>query len=181
MPPDPADPDFNGSGPDPLECSWIRRQARRFLNPRLRRGMDSTDLVNSVLLKEEQARSRNGSMFPNQQARRGWIATALRNLVVSEARRRRPIDWEDSFFDLPGSENSPSKNVREIEDYCNARKRLRVLSERDRAVVELRVVEEESFERVGARLGITETSARVIFHRSLKKLRSSADDLTADR
>jgi len=161
--------------PDPLESSWIRRQARRLLTPSLRRGMDSTDLANSVLLKEKESREGGRTTFPNRTARRGWLATVLRNLVVSESRRRPAIQWEESFENTPGSEPSPSTGLREIESNRNARDMLRVLSERDRDVVELRVVEGESFARIGEQLGIAEGHARGIFHRSLKKLRTEHD------
>lgn len=166
--------------PDPLECSWIRRQARRLLDRRTRRHLESTDLVNEVLLREEQARDR--VRFPNRGARRGWLLRVLRNLIASEARRRGPIAWEDSVSGSPDRIETPSRIVQENEEARNARRLLHVLSERDRELVHLRVVENESFANIAERLELSEGNARVIFHRSLQALRRSADaDPAAER
>ncbi|TDJ70150.1 MAG: sigma-70 family RNA polymerase sigma factor [Planctomycetota bacterium] len=159
--------------PDPLECSWIQRQARRLLGGGLRRHLESTDLVNEVLLREEQARDR--VRFVNRRARRGWLLRVLHNLIASEARRRGPMAWEDSVSSSAARIETPSRIAQENEEGRNARRLLDALSERDRAVVHLRVVENETFIRIAERLGLSEGNARVIFHRSLQALRRSAD------
>jgi DNA-directed RNA polymerase specialized sigma24 family protein len=101
----------------------------------------------------------------------------LRNVITSEGRRRSVVGF-DSTIPEPRAAGASASTVAELrEDSRYARDRLRVLSERDRCLVELRVLEGLPFSEVAARLGLkSEAHARVVFQRSLQRLRSPADD-----
>ena len=168
-PPEPSprpDPRFE---PSPaLEQTWLRRQARRVLGDRLRTVVDSQDLAQEVqVLALEHARR---ARFAARRGFRGWLLAVLRNRAASLGRRRQPgpsdVDWEA----LAADGSSPSLGLKRQESAAEVRRRLGSLSERDREVVRLRVVEDLPWAEVAARIGIGEGHARVIFDRSAAKL-----------
>ena len=112
--------------------------------------------------------------FENQGLRRAWLFRVLRNLVISESRRRKLVSFEG---ELAGQGKSPSSLAEEAEGTRCARARLSVLPARDRNLVELRVLEGLPFSEIASRLGLnSEGHARVIFQRSLGQLRRGTDD-----
>lgn len=156
----------------PSDLSWLRRQARRLLDRRARAHMDSADAVQEVQLRA----LRNRPRFPDRARRRGWMKRVLRNLLASEGRRRDPVDFVPDSPDPRDPAGGPSAVARRREDSGYARELLRVLSERDRRVVELRVQEGRPFAEVAADLGLrSEGHARVIFQRAMAKLRERGD------
>lgn len=155
--------------------SWLRRRARGLLSPRLRRWMDSGDLAQEAYLLAR--RDLRGREFSGESGFRSWLWVVLRNLVAGKA-RRMPADQagEVSWSRLPGREPSPSTGLRALDQDREVARRLRILPEKERAVVTLRIVEELPFREISARLGLSEGAARVAFHRSIHKLRAASRD-----
>ncbi|MDA1267119.1 MAG: sigma-70 family RNA polymerase sigma factor [Planctomycetota bacterium] len=153
-----------------LETTWLGRQARRLLSGRVKDRLSTSDAVQEAQLRAV----RSGMNFEDRGLRRAWFLRVLRNLVISESRRRKLVSFEG---DLPGQGKSPSSLVEEAEGTRCARARLRVLPPRDRNLVELRVLEGLPFSEIASRLGLnSEGHARVIFQRSLGRLRRGTDD-----
>ena len=150
--------------------SWARRRARRLLGPHLRSEMDSQDLAQASFAEAWQARS--CTRFDSPWAFRAWLSRVMGNLAVKAARRADRQQGGLEPDELAGrSSGSPSARMRGAERLGIARSLLKRLETREREVVTLRVVEDLSFREVGRRVGVSEGNARVIFSRSIKKLR----------
>lgn len=154
------------------EKTWLHRQARRLLGSRLRRSVDSTDLVHETHLRVARG---PGRTFPNRAALRAWLLRILRNVVAGEGRRRRTVQWEESLGEPVARGTSPSGHAAISEEARNARALMRALPARERQVVSMRVLEDEPFAVIADRLGLTEGHARVIFHRSLQAMRRATN------
>jgi RNA polymerase sigma-70 factor (ECF subfamily) len=168
MPPTPSEPRPSLAG----ERDWMRRRARRLLGPKLRRWADSEDVAQQAQL--DAARQIDGRVFASQTAFRGWLGRILRNRVIELARRRGHADVESSASRCADSEGGPATRCAERDEALALHRRLAKLPERERRVVLLRVVEGLPFAEVGARVGVAEGHARVIFNRVLASLRLGA-------
>lgn len=144
------------------------------MGSRLRGWMESGDLAQET--EREAWRSMNGKRFPNLAAFRGWLLKILRHRAANESRRRGLDLVEAPWSRLPGEEWTPSRLAAARDSGRWVRDRLQSLTQRERQVVLARVVDGESFRAIGERLAITEGNARVIFHRSLQRLREGNDD-----
>jgi RNA polymerase sigma factor (sigma-70 family) len=150
--------------------SWLKRKARRLMGSRLRGWVESGDLAQQA--QQEAFRSLDGKSFANLAAFRGWLLKILRHIAIGESRRRGVDLIEEGWSRIPGEERTPSRVAAISDSGRFVRDRLRILPERERQVVLARVVDGERFAAIGERLGIAEGHARVIFHRSLEKLRT---------
>ena len=131
--------------------------------------MDSADAAQEVQLRA----LKNRPHFPDRARRRGWMRTVLRNVIAGEGRRQQIVDFGSSVPDPVDGESSPSSVAALREESGYVLTLLHVLPERDRRVVELRVLEGRPFAEVAAAVGLNnEAHARVIFQRSLERLRS---------
>jgi len=157
--------------PDPrkdafADGTWLHDQAHRAIGPKLRRWMDSAGRVNDVQLRAAE----HSGAFPNQRARRGWLRRVLVNLAATAGRRRGTVEWTTT----PAARGeSPSRLAESSEEARNVRALVRALPARERRVVRMRVVEGQPFAVIAQRLGITEGHARVVFHRSLERMRGA--------
>ncbi len=149
-----------------LDGTWLHGQAHRALGPKVRRWMDSVDLVHEVQLRAAQ---RSGA-FPNQRARRGWLRRVLVNLAASAGRRRATVQWTTP---PQARGETPSRLAESTEEARTVRALVQALPARERRVVRMRVVEGQPFAVIAQRLGITEGHARVVFHRSLERMRGA--------
>jgi RNA polymerase sigma-70 factor, ECF subfamily len=156
------------------EQSWLRWQARRMLGPRLRTQLDSQDLSHDAQVAA--LRGLHGRRFENRGAFRGWLSRILGNRVRDLARAQRPAGaQQNSWSQVPGRDASASR-VHELDpEQTDLWRRLRVLPERERAVVRMRLVDELSFAELAQRLSISEGNARLLFHRSIRRLRELPD------
>jgi RNA polymerase sigma-70 factor, ECF subfamily len=151
------------------ERSWLRRQARKIIGNRLRADVDGSDLTQDTLLAAE--RARHGKLFASRGAFRAWLRAILRNSAAQRGRRPDLARAGADFAEAPSRASSPSMTLSRQEGAADVLRHLKSLSERDREVVLLRVVEDLSFSAIGARLGVTEVHARVLFNRAARSLR----------
>jgi RNA polymerase sigma factor (sigma-70 family) len=168
MPPSPSEPrEFE---PElAVERSWLRRQARRLVGNKLRHGLDGSDLTQDALLAAE--RGRHGKTFPNRGAFRAWLGVILRNSAAQQGRRQEVKRSSADLEQTPSCASTPSMTLSRQEGSTDVLRLLKGLSDRDREIVTLRVVEGLSFAAIGTRLGVTEVNARVAFNRAVRSLR----------
>ena len=153
--------------------SWLRRRARCLMGTRLRGWMESADLAQQAQL--EAGKSLDGKQFSNRAAFRGWLLKIMKHLAIRESRRRDVDLAEPAWSRVPGEGRTPSRHAALRDSGRWVRERLDRLTDRERQVVLTRVVDGESFARLADRLEISEGNARVIFHRSLQKLRERGE------
>lgn len=149
--------------------SWLRRKARRLMGSRLRGWMESGDLAQEAGYVAW--RTREGKQFANLAAFRGWLSRILGNLAANEARRRGVDRLEMTESHMVGDSKTPSRLAALRDSGLYVRSRLDLLPGRERAVVLGRIVDDLSFAEIARRQDCSEGNARVIFHRSLQKLR----------
>jgi RNA polymerase sigma-70 factor (ECF subfamily) len=166
---DSSPPESNGL-PE-LERSWLRRQAKKLVRGRLSTRLDASDLTQDALLAA--TRGVNGKKFAGQGAMRAWLKVILRNLAAQHARKRSTHTVHSELSSsLPDPAVCFATGMDGSEKVSDVMHHLQHVSERNRKVVMLRVVENLSFKDVGDRLGMSEVNARVVFNRVVKELRS---------
>jgi RNA polymerase sigma-70 factor (ECF subfamily) len=175
-PPGPPDPGYEPELDE--HHDWLRARARSQLGERLRRVLDSEDLAQETELAALEGMA--GKRFPNRRAFRGWLGTILRNLAARRG-RRAGATAEGSLDAVLGRERSPSSAVRAAELGRRMRALMGRLPERDRNLVALRLVDDLSFREVAERMSVSEANARMIFSRSVKRMRELAGEDGARR
>jgi len=143
------------------------------MGSRLRGWVESGDLAQQV--QYEALRTYERKTFPNLRAFRGWLLRILSNLAASESRRLGIEQEVGGAPDAPHNGRSPSRIVAARDSENWMRDRLGVLAERERLIVLSRVVDGQAFSVIGEQLDVSEGHARVIFHRSLEKLRGNSE------
>jgi RNA polymerase sigma-70 factor (ECF subfamily) len=151
------------AAPDPF-----RRQYREILGF-VRRRVDSDEEAEEVVQEvfataaESLAHSADGS--PPTLA---WLYTVARRRVVGETRRRRRADLVSlELVGEAGAEEGYGEAVRRALDES-----LAAMSEGQRQVVVLRLIEGRSFKEIADRVGVTEEACRMRFMRGLEQLRN---------
>jgi len=132
--------------------------------------MDSQDLAQETQLTALKNAKR--CKFSDERSFRAWIRVVMRNIAAKAGRRTGPFVGEkESLSGIPGSGSTPSTGMRREEARERWRRLTSRLSKRDQKVVTLRLAEGLSFKDVGMRLGMEEGHTRVVFNRSLHKLK----------
>lgn len=162
----------------------LLRAADRALPSRLRAKEGLSDLVQETFLvahrRIDQFRGQSRGEFVS------WLRGILRNRSLQmrrsfRAERRealREIRFDGSTFredDLGGPDASPSSAAARNEVEAALRAAVDRLSDRDRGVLLWRHRDEQTFEQIGGRLGISTVAARNAWLRALKRLRDELD------
>ena len=183
--PDPAglsnDPLLAAAGAD-LAARWRALEACRcYLRLVVRRGRwsggsrqpDTSDLVQKTILDAWRNFSKFKGRTPGQF--RTWLKAILVHSALNARRRRpmTPLDLDRAVNEISGSSTSPSDRFQRESSRRALDAALSRLPEHLRAAIHMRVWEELTFEQIGARLGISEDSARKLFSRAIVKLGES--------
>lgn len=102
-----------------------------------------------------------------------WLYRIARNLMIDEARRKKPTDTIDNYFDL--TDNS---NVEEQTDQVLLSKAvkefLQTLPQDARELITMRLWDELSYAEIAEITGKTEGALKMQFSRLIKQLQTSA-------
>ena len=161
--------------------SWLKRMAHRWLPERLARKADASDVVQDCLQQAHQ--KLNQFRGADARAFRSWLATMLRNLVSKVIRSETPkVEREGPLpMDSAGEVNLRATQTPVIQKLvCDAdvqwlRHALDELTEPERRLIELRFLEDLSYEQLAQRLGQgaakeEQAKLRQRAHRLLEKL-----------
>jgi RNA polymerase sigma-70 factor (ECF subfamily) len=171
--------------------SYLRLLAGLRLDPRLRRKIDPSDLVQLTMLKAHEAAGR--AAFVGEAQRAAWLRQILARTMADEARRysrgKRDAEMERSLLAgldessvrleawLADDRSSPSRQAIRHEQLVALAEALDALPEDQRQVVELHHLNGCSVAEVGERLGRSKASVAGLLRRGLKALR---EHLTGD-
>jgi RNA polymerase sigma-70 factor (ECF subfamily) len=171
--------------------SYLRLLAGLRLDPRLRRKVDPSDLVQLTMLKAHEASGR--AAFVGEAQRAAWLRQILARTMADEARRysrgKRDADMERSLLAgldessvrleawLADDRSSPSQQAIRHEQLVALAGALDALPEDQRQAVELHHLSGCSVAEVGERLGRSNASVAGLLRRGLKALR---EHLTGD-
>ena len=154
------------------ESDLVRRRCLREARRILRDSEDAEEAVQEALIRAWRSRaSCHTSPLP-------WLVQITRNesLRLAEHRqRRRDSEVPDERPDLHGCESGIDRTI----DTVATEQALSVLRPEDRALIQLRYVEDLTQGQVAARLGVPEGTVKVRLHRVRLRLRDAAADLAA--
>jgi RNA polymerase sigma factor (sigma-70 family) len=156
---------------------FLRRVARRWLSPAVRRQADSMDIVQSVLRRVV------GGAAPSDLADDGrvlaWAATVVRNRVRTLARRKKDLGGDAveaglAEETLPALAEDPAEAAACVEDVTRFREALAALSEDEQNAVLLHDFDGLEFGMVAEVLGRPSAdAARKLHQRALARLRKA--------
>jgi RNA polymerase sigma-70 factor, ECF subfamily len=132
---------------------------------------NTSDLIQNTILQGWRGFARFEGRSPNHL--RAWLRVILVHALLNSRRRQGAVRRERACAAelIPGTTTSPSKAAQKNDSRAVLDTALAVLSERHRAVIHLRIWEQLSFARIGARLAISEDAARMLYGRALANLR----------
>lgn len=171
------------SAPNPAALaptvSWAemvshRHYLVRFAQRRLRDPLLAEDAVHDVF----EAVLSGRAVFAGRAALRSWLTAVLKNKIVDTVRRNAGTDSLDDSDDEGGAlaiecpQPGPDEIAEQHQLLMRVLARIETLPPGLRAVMRLRVLEEQSTEEVCRALGITEDNLFVRLHRARKRLLS---------
>jgi RNA polymerase sigma factor (sigma-70 family) len=149
----------------------------RYLRPiyayilrRVRNHHDAEDLAAHVFA---QAFKHMTPAKPGTPEVEGWLFTSARNATANHARGKKKFRWAVSIeqLDDPEEGSDPGESVVDNEDIDRLVEALEKLNEEQRLAILLRFVDKLPHAEIARVLGRTETSSRVLIHRTLADLR----------
>lgn len=141
----------------------------RYVGARLGRADLAQDVVQDTFLRFVHHR-RNGGEVANVRA---WLYRVAYNRALDYLRKDRRVQAFAEDFDPPAEGPAfaaPNVQAEQRDTAAAAWQLLDTLSERDRHIVLLKVLEEKSYQEIAATMGVTVTNVGFILHTSLKKL-----------
>lgn len=124
---------------------------------------EAEDIAQDALLRAWRRRS----TLREANRRNQWLATIVRNEAFRQHSRIRP----DPTAMIETYEGVEDEQVVAAVERADLRAALKLLSERDRQLLELRYAEDLTQQAIARRLGIPEGTVKVRLHRARDKLR----------
>ena len=166
---------------------WILNKVRQRLGRRLRRKIESVDIVQEAALEL----FRYGPRFTmdNERHFRALLSKIIENVLRGQNDKYnaicRKIEKEKALpgdtvlaLEAPGaSVESPSRLAVEKEERAWIQLALRLLGPTDRVVILLRQYDGRSFGEIGQEIGVSEDAARMRFNRALLSLANVLEKL----
>jgi RNA polymerase sigma-70 factor (ECF subfamily) len=126
---------------------------------------NARELLQEIFLKVHRSRHRYSSQYPFLP----WIFAISRNAVIDLIRRNETKVARSSDVE-PEAAAPPAEDREWAPDLASA---LRALPANQRRAIELRYVQDWTFERIAGDLKTTPANARQVISRAIKKLRSA--------
>lgn len=144
----------------------------RYVRSRLPSDVDAEDVTSEVFA---QAMRSWGEFDVRRGAVGAWLVGIARHAVADWWRRRgREVPVEAA--EREAEEGGPESVVLRRDGADHLRRRLGILTEREREAVALRFGTELTSEQIGAAMGISATAARMLVYRAVGKLREVMRD-----
>lgn len=124
---------------------------------------EAEDIAQDALLRAWRRRS----TLRDSERRNQWLATIVRNEAFRQHARVRPDPTETIEF----TEGAEDERVLAAVELADIHAALRLLSERDRRLLEMKYEEDLTQAMIARRLGIPEGTVKVRLHRARNRLR----------
>jgi RNA polymerase sigma-70 factor (ECF subfamily) len=124
---------------------------------------EAEDIAQDALLRAWRRRS----TLRDSERRNQWLATIVRNEAFRQHARVRP----DLTTAIEFSEGAEDERVLAAVELADIHAALRLLSERDRKLLEMKYEEDLTQAMIARRLGIPEGTVKVRLHRARNRLR----------
>lgn len=103
---------------------------------------------------------------------KAYCITLLRNICIDRIRRQSRMK-STALADQPASEPDPLGKVEEREELNRIARAMEKLPESQRKILEMRVLQDMSYDRIAAETGISSLSLRVLLSRARKSLKNA--------
>lgn len=136
----------------------------------LRQADLAQDVVQETFVKYLRYRERDGEPIQNLKA---WLYRVAHNQALDLLRKgRRSEELSEEMERTTPSDtfHSPDVSTEMRDAESAAMQTLAILSDRDRQIVLLKVMEEKSYKEIAEVMGVTPTNVGFILHTSLKKM-----------
>jgi RNA polymerase sigma-70 factor (ECF subfamily) len=154
---------------------FLLRLARQQIHGRLRSKVSESDIVQSTMLQAYG--NFEGFRGASDQELRGWLAKILHNQCINEmkkyvANQKRDVRRElpDLSQNLVSSDPSASQSLVSVESIDRLLAAMKLLTEEEREIVQLRHIEQLSLVEISERLGINRHIAYRRWKSALKTL-----------
>ncbi|MDD3716482.1 MAG: RNA polymerase sigma factor [Candidatus Marinimicrobia bacterium] len=127
---------------------------------------DALDCTQEVFLKAYRKRA----TFRGEASPYGWLHSIATNHALNFVTRNRTKHW-DEYREYEHPQTEDSETTRDFRSEW-----LELLTPMERRVLEARVYEKLSFRDTAINLGTTENSAKVLYHKAVKKLKQVVKD-----
>jgi RNA polymerase sigma factor (sigma-70 family) len=117
----------------------------------------------------------------DRQATESWLLTTARNRALNRLRERERAERTARHLAASSPAVEPAAGPAEASAHGLVTEAASLIGERERTAVHLRFTEDRSYDEIASRLGVSPGNARVVVHRALRRLRSGAVALLADR
>ena len=145
----------------------------RYVFIRLRNKEDTEDVVQEAFLKTFQALPRyehsKETMLP-------YLFTIARNLLINHRKKKRPDIMLPEEIDRHQGDGDTMQGSIAREEGEEIRRVMKVLSEIEKEVIELKFFGEQTYTEIAAQLGKREDAIRQHVARALKKMREVIDE-----
>ena len=146
----------------------LRRWARGRLQRRVRAGVDTSDIVQEVLVR---LLARLDLFQPrSHRALAAYLRTAVRHRLVDIHRHQRRWPGVDLDDHLPSRQPSPLQHAVDAETWRRYRQALAALSRRDRELVVGHLELEYTHAQLGCMIGRSPNAARMALARAMARL-----------
>ncbi len=156
-------PEFN------LQIVPLKHKLYRFAHRITGSGHEAEDVVQEVMEKIWAKRDATDGV-QNWEA---WSMALTRNLSIDKTRskHRQTTGPLPEKFELKGSARTPEQVLETSETFSAVRKIMASLPEKQRAVMHLRDIEEQSYDEISQILNISLDDVKVSLHRARKSVR----------
>lgn len=103
---------------------------------------------------------------------KSFLCTMGKNTAINHAKKQSRMVYTDQEDAIPSVESSSCQSAAYYTDIMNDLEA--ILSKKEVQIIQMHVVEGYPFDIIAEQLGITANNATVIYHRALKKFRSSS-------
>ena len=158
-------PEFN------IQIVPLKHKLYRFAARITGNGHEAEDVVQEVM--EKIWAKREDLQTASIQNWEAWSMTMTRNLSIDRTRSkfRKSVGPLPEKFELKGSARTPHQELETSETFSAVKKIMTELPEKQRMVMHLRDIEEQTYDEISQILNITLEDVKVSLHRARKTVR----------
>ncbi len=134
-----------------------------FLKSRIRNEQKMSEIYQEVFTKIHKSKNLYNDTLPLLP----WIFTITRTVMIDELRKEKNVTYisEENFDKIPAIESLESEN------FSEAAEKLALLPKTQKIAIEMRYLNDQTFEQIAESLKVSPTNARQIISRGIKRLR----------
>lgn len=134
-----------------------------FLKSRIRNDQKVSEIYQEVFIKVHKSKNLYNDTLPLLP----WIFTITRTVMIDELRKEKNV----TFVSAENLDSIPAIEIEQPENFFEAAEKLALLPKTQKVAIEMRYLNDQTFEQIAERLKVSPTNARQIISRGVKRLR----------